>query len=218
MTDEIVANQTNLTARLSTGAIAHAIATGLELSRETSENFARTGPDGAAGRPVSSRCESALPRPDRCVRAPQRAAPPIRRPRTRSTRSISARAGNCRAALRWDRFDVGYDSVAATGVRTPFSRVDDMVSWRGGAVYKPSPNGSVYGAAGTSFNPSAEGLSLSACDRRPRAGEDAQLRGRNEVGRRGRRALAHRRGLSHREDQRADAGRQSRRSADGARR
>ena len=37
-----------------------------------------------------------------------------------------------------------------------------MVSWRGGVVYKPRPNGSVYAGAGTSFNPSAEGLALSA--------------------------------------------------------
>ena len=37
-----------------------------------------------------------------------------------------------------------------------------MVSWRAGAVYKPRPNGSVYVGFGTSFNPSAEGLALSA--------------------------------------------------------
>ena len=65
--------------------------------------------------------------------------------------------------LRWDRFDVDYD----VGRRRPassrrFERTDDMVSWRGGAVYKPRPNGSVYVGYGTSFNPSAEGLSLSA--------------------------------------------------------
>ena len=39
---------------------------------------------------------------------------------------------------------------------------DDMVSWRAGAVYKPRPNGSIYLGYGTSFNPSAEGLALSA--------------------------------------------------------
>ena len=37
-----------------------------------------------------------------------------------------------------------------------------MPSWRGGAVYKPRPNGSVYLGYATAFNPSAEGLSLSA--------------------------------------------------------
>ena len=36
-----------------------------------------------------------------------------------------------------------------------------MVSWRGALIYKPLPNGSIYFDAGTSFNPSAEALSLS---------------------------------------------------------
>jgi catecholate siderophore receptor len=64
--------------------------------------------------------------------------------------------------LRWDHFDVDYKSTAANGVVTPLGRTDDMLSWRTGAVYKPRPNGSLYAAYGTSFNPSAEGLALSS--------------------------------------------------------
>jgi catecholate siderophore receptor len=37
---------------------------------------------------------------------------------------------------------------------------DNMPSWRTALVYKPTTNGSVYSAGGTSFNPSAETLSL----------------------------------------------------------
>jgi len=37
-----------------------------------------------------------------------------------------------------------------------------MPSWRAAVVYKPEPNGSFYFDCGTSFNPSAESLSLSA--------------------------------------------------------
>ena len=37
-----------------------------------------------------------------------------------------------------------------------------MPTWRAALVYKPVPAGSIYFAAGTSFNPSAESLSLSA--------------------------------------------------------
>jgi catecholate siderophore receptor len=44
----------------------------------------------------------------------------------------------------------GYDAV---------KRVDRAPSYRGALVYKPRPNGSVYFAYGTSFNPSAEALS-----------------------------------------------------------
>ena len=42
MVDDIVANQTNLTGAIRDRRLEHALATGLEFSRETSENFART--------------------------------------------------------------------------------------------------------------------------------------------------------------------------------
>ncbi len=61
-------------------------------------------------------------------------------------------------AVRWDRMDADYRQTVAPAAA--FSRVDDMPSWRAALVYKPMPIGSVYVAAGTSFNPSAESLSL----------------------------------------------------------
>ena len=70
---------------------------------------------------------------------------------------------------RWDRFDASYNAAnwtyPAPGqvVVTPsqFEQVDEKPTWRGALVYKPKPNGSVYFDYGTSFNPSAESLSLS---------------------------------------------------------
>ncbi len=68
--------------------------------------------------------------------------------------------------IRWDRFDTGYHQLAYTqqGAVTPtdLNRLDEKPSWRGAIVYKPAANGSVYFSYGTSFNPSAESLSLSA--------------------------------------------------------
>jgi catecholate siderophore receptor len=52
--------------------------------------------------------------------------------------------------------------VNAASQESTLERTDDMVSWRGGTVYKPRPNGSIYVGVGTSLNPSTEGLSLSA--------------------------------------------------------
>ncbi|MEI9892586.1 MAG: TonB-dependent siderophore receptor [Chthoniobacter sp.] len=63
--------------------------------------------------------------------------------------------------VRWDRVDSEFSQTAA-GVKSSFDRLDNLVSWRGGLVYKPVEYGSIYFAAGTSFNPSAEQLSLSA--------------------------------------------------------
>jgi catecholate siderophore receptor len=47
---------------------------------------------------------------------------------------------------------------------TDLGRTDKELSGRVGLVYKPLPNGSVYAAYGTSFNPSSESLALSPSD------------------------------------------------------
>jgi catecholate siderophore receptor len=57
--------------------------------------------------------------------------------------------------LRWDYFDV--EGISTT--RADVARIDRMLSWRAGIVYKPRQNGSIYAAYGTSLNPSLEGLS-----------------------------------------------------------
>jgi catecholate siderophore receptor len=62
--------------------------------------------------------------------------------------------------LRFDRFDTSYTQQVAPA--SAFNRMDSMPSWRAAVVYKPVPFGSIYLDAGTSFNPSAEALSLSA--------------------------------------------------------
>jgi len=62
--------------------------------------------------------------------------------------------------FRWDRFDTAYTQQVSPA--SAFDRVDVMPSWRAALVYKPTSIGSIYFDAGTSFNPSAESLSLSA--------------------------------------------------------
>jgi catecholate siderophore receptor len=61
--------------------------------------------------------------------------------------------------VRWDHVESSYSQ--SVGPASDFSRLDSLVSWRGALVYKPVPIGSIYFAAGTSFDPSAEQLSLS---------------------------------------------------------
>jgi catecholate siderophore receptor len=162
-TDTIVANQFDATARFRTGAVAHTLVTGVDLSREVDENRTRieTGP-------AAPNTDLFNPTPD----DPYVGGLAHNGARTEGTaRSVAAYAFDTlhlgsrwelSGGARWDSFDIDYSSLAATGVTTPFERTDRIVSWRGGAVYKPSSNGSLYAGAGTSFNPSAEGLSLSA--------------------------------------------------------
>ncbi|MEJ1969486.1 MAG: TonB-dependent siderophore receptor [Rhizomicrobium sp.] len=63
-------------------------------------------------------------------------------------------------AIRYDDFRVRFDQ--ALGKASHFSHTDDIWSPRAALVYKPTPETSVYFSYGTSFNPSAESLSLSA--------------------------------------------------------
>jgi catecholate siderophore receptor len=161
MVDHIVANQTTLTTRFDAGASGHALVTGVEVASERSENYLRTGP-------AAPLADLFNPNPDDPYPAPV-------------TRTGARNLGTARSAalyafdtvtlgsrleisggLRWDRFDVDYEAHAATGEVTPLQRNDDMVSWRGGVVYKPRRTSSIYFGYGSSFNPSAEGLALTA--------------------------------------------------------
>jgi catecholate siderophore receptor len=70
---------------------------------------------------------------------------------------------------RWDRFNTDYNAVnwaypapgQSTVTASQFNRVDEKPTWRAALIFKPAANGSVYFDYGTSFNPSAETLSLS---------------------------------------------------------
>ena len=64
--------------------------------------------------------------------------------------------------IRGDYFDAEYDLTNVAGVRSSFRHIDRLLSWRGALLYKPASNGSIYFSAGSSFNPSAEGLTLTA--------------------------------------------------------
>jgi catecholate siderophore receptor len=62
--------------------------------------------------------------------------------------------------IRFDHIESEFQSRSATGTFFGIGREDNLTSGQGAVVYKPLPNGSVYVAYGTSFNPSAEFLAL----------------------------------------------------------
>src|SRR5690606_35986764 len=87
--------------------------------------------------------------------------------------------------LRFDHFeaDVRDDRRAqatgtGAGTLTRIRTNDDMVSWKGGVVFKPRSNGSVFIGHGTSFNPSAEGLAVTPAN----AKVDPEERESTEIG------------------------------------
>jgi catecholate siderophore receptor len=71
--------------------------------------------------------------------------------------------------LRWDSFAAHFDSLTYSVPPAPINvvtatndqhRVDQMPSYRGALVYKPSESGTLYFSFGTSFNPTAEALNF----------------------------------------------------------
>lgn len=161
--DDIWDNQTDLRATFSTGPVNHTLVTGLALTRERNVRRLRTAPNA----------QTTLFNPNaNDVYTGTILLNPFVGDITADSQALyafdTARFGErweFNGGLRWDRFDaegVTVGTTSATGLFTsgsPVARVDRMLSWRAGAVFKPRPEGSIYAAYGTSLSPSLEGLS-----------------------------------------------------------
>ncbi|MGV3772486.1 MAG: TonB-dependent receptor [Verrucomicrobiales bacterium] len=156
--DEIIANRTDLTYKFESGIFENTVVPGVEYNHETSENFARTG---AASTTDLFNPNPNDPSPGSVSRTGAK------------TDAVADSVGiyvfdtlkitekwQVNGGLRWDHFNTEYTAVATNGVATTFERTDEMPSWRGALVFKPKENGSIYFGYGSSFNPSAEGLTL----------------------------------------------------------
>jgi catecholate siderophore receptor len=164
--DSIVANVTNLTSSFETGSVRHDLVAGLELAAEKSKNRGWKE-DTTAG--ATSIADLYNPDPH------GEFAPLIREPLLTTMAEADSAAvyafdtltlspnWELSGGLRWDRFKtdtLAFDTTADAWVNR--KRTDEVLSGRVGAVFKPVENGSIYASYGTSFNPSAEGMSLSA--------------------------------------------------------
>ena len=152
--DRIFSNLSDIHARFSTGRVQHDMVAGLELSHERSRNRARSATNGPqadlfepdvnqdyAGTITSGAFTRTL--------ADSTAAYVF------DTVALSP-AWEVSGGIRYDRFRAR-SGGAESG--TP-SRTDEELSGRAALVFKPHEDASVYVGYGTSFNPSAEGLSL----------------------------------------------------------
>ena len=155
--DHNVSNQTVLNAGFKSGAVEHALVSGIDVSRERSRfaSYVLTG---------------ALPRVNLTNPSPNDVFTGTRR-EGRPRRSAVANAvgiytfdtmkfgehWEVSGGLRYDSFSPQYkDSLS----RELPKKDSDALTWRAGTVYKPIERGSVYFAYGTSFNPTGELLSL----------------------------------------------------------
>ena len=166
--ENFIQNQTDATSKFNTSFIKHTLVTGVEIGEETSDprRFSTIGPYSTtpltnpnSGQPYNaSSFYASNTKTDAATKALY----------ALDTAELSDQ-WSIMGGGRLDRFDVNFyqqsfnNPVTGTGAGyTALEHKDDMASWRGGIVYKPLPIGSVYFDAGTSFDPSAEALSLQA--------------------------------------------------------
>jgi catecholate siderophore receptor len=164
LTEAILSNQTDLTAKFDTMGFKHTLVTGLEFSRETLDrtNYAFVGVPPA---------NAANPNPHDSTAGMSR---------TVSARSDGKAFGfgifaadqiklneylELVGGLRWDYFDTDFDNTSlntsgAVMARSDLSRTDKMRSYRGGLIFHPAPSQSYYFSYATAFNPSAEAVQL----------------------------------------------------------
>lgn len=156
-TETFFQNQLDATAKFDTGFVQHTLVGGIEAGRETSDPTRYA----YAGVPTTSLLS---PNEDQSFAGVETISSKVSTTATGvgfyaiDTLKLSEQ-WQLSGGFRWDYFDANYAN-AVTG--QAFDRVDEMPSWRGAVVYKPRPNGSIYFDYGTSFNPSAETLALSA--------------------------------------------------------
>jgi catecholate siderophore receptor len=157
-----VTDESDLTFRFQTGPVRHVLVAGAELSWLTNDLFRYNNPFNKNNNWI----------PETPLLAPE---PTMARPfepitSTQNTNSQAAYATDTMsigphldfiAGGRIDRFDASYHQVTLTsGAVLDLAHTDVVGSPRLALVYKATPNTSFYVAYGTSFDPSAEALTL----------------------------------------------------------
>lgn len=155
----LLINQTDITKNFTFDTIEHSIVGGIELSREGFDNQAFSFP----GVPTTS-----LSNPD--ADTPYAGARVDGIVTDNSAEGLAAYISDTVkldehwqliGGLRWDKFTLDGTTTDALGTETDTDRSDTETSYRVATVYKPVENASFYAGYGTSFNPSAEALTLS---------------------------------------------------------
>jgi catecholate siderophore receptor len=176
-------NDFDLTANFTTGPLTHTLVTGIEGDSESASLVRFVNQD-----------DDILPTP---LLDPDPYEPvgdvhqtAIRQAPVTRTRTIGAYVDDTinigpqwslTGAVRYDHFSADFDQPLGTA--SHFHHVDDVFSPRAAIVYKPSEQTSLYFSYGTSFNPSAENLSLAASnkDLAPEKDRTFEIGGKAEV-------------------------------------
>ncbi|MES2534198.1 MAG: catecholate siderophore receptor Fiu [Pseudomonadota bacterium] len=162
VSNEILTNQTNLTAKFDTAGLSHTAVAGVEFIREQQTNLTYVGTGAYPAVSVYN--------PNAYVSGYTRSLSGAYTDGKTSTVGLYAidtvklnEAWQLTGGVRYDRYDTDYKSVLATGATTPYSADDHVISGKLGIVYKPAPNGSVYASwAVTKQPPGGANFTLAA--------------------------------------------------------
>jgi catecholate siderophore receptor len=159
--ETFIQNQTDVTTRFDTAGVEHTFVGGFEIGRETASPLRLT----YAGVPGTNLANPDPGQPFSFTSAT------LRTNQDTSAVSVGAYAidtvkldpqWEVTGGVRWDRFDANFEQTGTSAQK--FERTDSMPSYRAAVVYKPTETGSIYVSYGTSFNPSAESLSVSSAN------------------------------------------------------
>jgi catecholate siderophore receptor len=150
--------QTDVVALFHTGAVRHTFVAGVEAGRETSDPVRPTYTN-VPSTPLLAPNPYEAPSGAETITSIVHTTAYTAAAYALDTISLGSKV-ELTGGVRWDRFSTDYSQSVAPA--SAFNRVDEMPSWRGAIVYKPKSNASIYFDYGTSFNPSAETLALSA--------------------------------------------------------
>jgi catecholate siderophore receptor len=157
--------QIDLTAHFTTGPITHALITGVEVARQTSDLERYSNPFDANNVWIP---ETPLLDPNPVESLPENL--PVTSQQDTTARSQSVYITDTigfnqyfelLASARYDRFAADYHQLTvASGTVLDLNHVDNVGSPRAAFEYKPSAQQTYYLSYGTSFDPSAEALTL----------------------------------------------------------
>lgn len=158
--------QLDLTARFSTGFITHTLVTGLEVARQTSDLYRYQNPfDSNNGWIPATPLLDPDPneiRPVEPVASTQRTVAPSGGAYVMDTLGFGPYV-NLTAGVRYDQFSATYNSrTLQSGALLHLHELNRVGSPRAALVITPTPRQTYYFSYGTSFDPSAEALTLTA--------------------------------------------------------
>lgn len=179
-TENFIQNQSDVTVRFNTGFLKHSVVTGVEVGRETSSPV-RTVYSGVATTNLLAPNDNAAFTGRGSVSTDVFSQVSTAAAYVIDTVDIGEQV-QLTGGYRYDALTTDYQQRVTVGA-VSLHRTDTMPSYRAALSFKPIPAGTLYVAYGTSFNPSADGLTLATntAGLAPEKNETYEVGGKLEV-------------------------------------